>query len=298
MLPAQRNELRNVNKILTTSPQTGHVQPLPSPRGAQPQPAAQTPRPERHPANSNARRTSTSKSAPGRPSSTPATFAFPAAAPYLIPAGDHWTTRGSRKGASRSSGRRPRGSRRSFWVLGNHEFYEPGHGEGIGAAKRMEREVNAEERKWFEEQMKEIHEENQAQAQAQLNGGEKRRRRKVVVVVVTHHAPSTTKTSGERRVGNPWASAYATDFLGIDPDEGGWVSKLLPGRAKREGGTRVGVKYWIFGHTHFSTQFEKGGVKVLANQRGYVFATEKPRRRRRSLEGGEWEFDPEATFEV
>jgi len=26
----------------------------------------------------------------------------------------------------------------------------------------------------------------------------------------------------------------------------------------------------MFGHTHYTTEFKKGGVKVVANQRGYV----------------------------
>lgn len=30
------------------------------------------------------------------------------------------------------------------------------------------------------------------------------------------------------------------------------------------------VKAWIFGHTHYTTELKKGGVKVVSNQRGYV----------------------------
>ena len=50
---------------------------------------------------------------------------------------------------------------------------------------------------------------------------------------------------------NPWTSAFATDVLS---GEGAWGS----------------VRHWVYGHTHFSTDFEKRGVRVVSNQRGYV----------------------------
>ena len=79
---------------------------------------------------------------------------------------------------------------------------------------------------------------------------------------------------------------------------------MFPKKKTKSSAAAAGVpvavpRYWIFGHTHFSTQFEKASTKVLANQRGYVFPTEKPARsRRKSLEGGELDFDSEMTFEV
>jgi len=56
--------------------------------------------------------------------------------------------------------------------------------------------------------------------------------------------------SSPKDVSNPWSSAFATDLLG----DASWDQ----------------VKVWVFGHTHFTTQFERNGIKVLSNQRGYV----------------------------
>ncbi|KAH6706201.1 ser/Thr protein phosphatase-like protein superfamily [Leptodontidium sp. MPI-SDFR-AT-0119] len=70
------------------------------------------------------------------------------------------------------------------------------------------------------------------------------------VLVVTHHAPSMQETSSLMDVGNPWSSAFATDLLG----DASWGE----------------VKAWVFGHTHFTTNFERNGIKVVNNQRGYV----------------------------
>lgn len=70
------------------------------------------------------------------------------------------------------------------------------------------------------------------------------------VLVVTHHAPCMQETSSPKNVGNAWSSAFATDLLG----EGCWGS----------------VKTWVFGHTHYTTEFVREGTRVVSNQRGYV----------------------------
>ena len=72
------------------------------------------------------------------------------------------------------------------------------------------------------------------------------------VLVVTHHAPATKGTSSPRNEENPWSSAYATDVLGKDAER--WRQ----------------VRIWIFGHTHYSTDFTVQSVRLIANQRGYV----------------------------
>ena len=71
------------------------------------------------------------------------------------------------------------------------------------------------------------------------------------VVVVTHHAPSVQETSRPEHLNNPWTSAFATDLLS---DGDSWTL----------------VKYWVYGHTHYSAEFERGGLTVISNQRGYV----------------------------
>lgn len=30
------------------------------------------------------------------------------------------------------------------------------------------------------------------------------------------------------------------------------------------------VKSWVFGHTHYSTDFKEGGIRLVSNQRGYA----------------------------
>ncbi|KAF7895067.1 hypothetical protein EAF00_006881 [Botryotinia globosa] len=72
------------------------------------------------------------------------------------------------------------------------------------------------------------------------------------ILVITHHAPTIHGTSSTKNSNNPWGSAFATELLGDSSMS--WVD----------------VKVWVFGHTHFTTDFEKNGIRVLSNQRGYV----------------------------
>lgn len=80
---------------------------------------------------------------------------------------------------------------------------------------------------------------------------------------MTHHAPSLQSTSSPQHANNPWNAAFGTAILSKISD----VS---------------GVKAWVFGHTHYSTEFREKGVRVLANQRGYVL----PWSNERGLKGG------------
>jgi hypothetical protein len=65
---------------------------------------------------------------------------------------------------------------------------------------------------------------------------------------------------------SPLTSAFATDlFNGED-----WPN----------------AKLWVFGHTHFTTEFRKDGIKVLSNQRGYVFPNGDNVQERRMREEG------------
>lgn len=72
------------------------------------------------------------------------------------------------------------------------------------------------------------------------------------IIVITHHAPTLRETGQPQHVENPWTSAFATYLL----DAADWS----------------GVALWVYGHTHFTSQFSKGGVKVVSNQSGYVLA--------------------------
>ncbi|MBB4636451.1 metallophosphoesterase [Longimicrobium terrae] len=66
-------------------------------------------------------------------------------------------------------------------------------------------------------------------------------------VIVTHHAPSLRGVNPRYR-NDPVTAAYASNLEG-----------MMDGRAA----------LWIHGHTHFCVDFEHGGTRVLANQRGY-----------------------------
>ncbi|OAR00235.1 hypothetical protein LLEC1_06455 [Akanthomyces lecanii] len=70
------------------------------------------------------------------------------------------------------------------------------------------------------------------------------------VLVVTHHAPCIDGTSQPEHAHNTWSSAFATEMLA----SGDWSP----------------VKTWVFGHTHYSTDTVRNGVRIVANQRGYV----------------------------
>ena len=73
------------------------------------------------------------------------------------------------------------------------------------------------------------------------------------IVVITHHAPSVQGSSRPSDIGSPLRSAFATDLLG---------NSSVP--------LLSDVQWWIFGHTHYCTEFSKGNVKLISNQRGYV----------------------------
>ncbi|PWY78552.1 hypothetical protein BO94DRAFT_558852 [Aspergillus sclerotioniger CBS 115572] len=92
---------------------------------------------------------------------------------------------------------------------------------------------------WLLEEIHLIHKENEKA---------ENRSKKRSILVVTHHAPLLQRTSSPQHAQNPWSVAFETDILSQTPD---------------------GV-VWVFGHTHHTTDFKEGGVRVVSNQRGYV----------------------------
>lgn len=92
---------------------------------------------------------------------------------------------------------------------------------------------------WLRKEVQAIHDENKSKASKDRRS----------VLVVTHHAPSLHKTSSPQYRKSPWSVAFATDLL-LQPWEG--------------------VQVWVFGHTHYSTEFREKGIRVVSNQRGYV----------------------------
>lgn len=75
------------------------------------------------------------------------------------------------------------------------------------------------------------------------------------VVIITHHAPSNHDTSNPKHTSNPWTSAFSTPLL--EGEAGTWTGLS-------------NVKYWIFGHTHWTTSYRVAGLTLLSNQRGYA----------------------------
>ncbi|KAK8146218.1 hypothetical protein G3M48_003438 [Beauveria asiatica] len=100
----------------------------------------------------------------------------------------------------------------------------------------MHNDVHAQEAAWLRKEV------------ANLAAAELQKPRNLLVV--THHAPCLEGTSHPDHAENPWSSAFATDMLA----SGDW---------------RL-VKTWVFGHTHYSTDVLRKGVRIVANQRGYV----------------------------
>jgi hypothetical protein len=97
--------------------------------------------------------------------------------------------------------------------------------------------------------------------QARRRGGGYRRARRRIVIV-THHAPMVRGTSHPQHVGSPWSSAFATSLLDDDKNDDD-VSGGGPGAFSA-------VDCWVFGHTHYSTDFWVGGTRLVSNQRGYI----------------------------
>lgn len=227
------------------------------------------------------------------------TFSIPATAPFLILAGDigHLADYESFLGFIRAQCRQ---FFRVFLVLGNHEFYGLSRSEGFRRAASLEQEpdlsgrltvlnrtrvtleeygitilgctlnssippeaeeavtgrardfqriedwtiashnkVHSLDVSWLESQVKRIRDDKNTS--------------KHKILVVTHHAPSVHGSSNPIHDGNPWGSSFATDLLGIEDK---------PGLSD--------VQWWIFGHTHFCTEFSKANVRVISNQRGNV----------------------------
>ncbi|PYI32911.1 calcineurin-like phosphoesterase [Aspergillus indologenus CBS 114.80] len=96
---------------------------------------------------------------------------------------------------------------------------------------------------WLQTEIQSIRRENRGQPSARS------------LLVLTHHAPSLNGTSAPQHALNPWRFAFGTEIL-----------------AK----TSEGVSVWVFGHTHHSTEFKAGSVRVVSNQRGYVLPWSNP----------------------
>ncbi|KAJ5907510.1 hypothetical protein N7495_000192 [Penicillium taxi] len=227
-----------------------------------------------------------------------ASFEVPVSSKYLILAGDI----GSLHDYSGYLGfleKRTNNFQKVFLVLGNHEFYNENFESGLEKARQLEQEpclngrllllhqrrynipdtrviilgctlwsdippnvgeivqskvqdfkkiedwtvdqhnsAHQSDLTWLRHEVEAIHQENK-----------NTKRDLPSIVVVTHHAPSLHGTSSPQHAQSPWSVAFGTDILSEKWD---------------------GVKVWVFGHTHYTTEFKERGIRVLSNQRGYV----------------------------
>ena len=88
------------------------------------------------------------------------------------------------------------------------------------------------------------------------------------IVVVTHHAPIRRGSSQPRDENNPWSDAFSTQLVGINGNE-----------------PLSSVRWWIFGHTHYTTSCSRDGVNFISNQRGYVLSRSDEKRTLRAMIG-------------
>lgn len=223
-------------------------------------------------------------------------YAFPATAPYLILAGDIGRLI-DYEGYLQFLTSQVHRYTRILLILGNHEFYELEYEQGIEEARRLVAEPALESKVtllhrerwddpessltvlgctlwsalppesretvalmvsdfkkingWTTEKHHQIHEEEVAWPRGQLRSlevGAKHNPRRILVA--THHAPCVNGTSRPEQAANSWSPAFVTELLASND----WS----------------GVKAWVFGHTHYSADFTHKGIRVFANQRGYI----------------------------
>lgn len=182
-----------------------------------------------------------------------------------------------------------------FLVLGNDEFYETTFNSGLEKAKQLEKEPCMNNRlvilhqrrydipdsgvtirgctlwsqipqesadivhskisdfqkikEWSVEQHNKAHESDLTWLRGEIQTLRETSQEKRSILVVTHHAPSLQHTSSPQHAKNSWSCAFGTDLLAQSWD---------------------GVRVWVFGHTHYTTEFKEKGIRVVSNQRGYV----------------------------
>ncbi|KAK7755847.1 hypothetical protein SLS62_002133 [Diatrype stigma] len=244
-------------------------------------------------------------------------YEFPVSAPFLLLGGDIGRLADYdpyRKFLEKLVGR----YERVFLVLGNHEFYGLSYEAGIAQARRLSEEpsladslvllhrtrwddpgsgltilgctlwsdipntaeaifeskindfkkidgwtvpkhsqVHAEEADWLRTEVARVAaSEPEGDDVSSSSSGSRTRRRHLLVA--THYAPCLEGTSRPEQASNPWTPAFATGLV----DQGGWD----------------GVNTWVFGHTHHTTALVRNGIKLVSNQRGYIFPGSAARR--------------------
>lgn len=238
-------------------------------------------------------------------------FSFPVTAPFLLLAGDVGRLADYEGYLSFLQAQAAR-YRKVFLVLGNNEFFGLEYESALEAARRLVQEsslsckvvllhrsywddpdsdarilgctlwsaVPAEATQavvskvkdfrmingWSIEKHNENHTQEAAWLRSQVMESSTRQ-----LLIATHHAPCIDGSSRPEQLSNPWTSAYATNLV-----DQGWE----------------GVKVWVFGHTHYSTDFVRCGIRIIANQRGYVVTGDHIKREEVEKKTGPITFNP------
>jgi Calcineurin-like phosphoesterase len=231
-------------------------------------------------------------------------FTIPPCAPYLVLAGDIGRLR-DYEGLLSFIASHCQLFRHIFLVLGNHEFFGSSRAEGVAAVKKLEHEpllqdkftvlyrtrvdisdtitvmgctlqsfIPPESCAVVESKVSDFKEikdwsvddhnaehlqdleclEHELRAIQKDDAAGPRPPRRILVV--THHAPSVRGCSAPQHETNAWSSAFATELLDNGYHD---LSTLLTSST------------WVFGHTQYSAYLEKGGFRLISNQRGYIF---------------------------
>ncbi|CAG9977324.1 unnamed protein product, partial [Clonostachys byssicola] len=205
-----------------------------------------------------------------------ATYRFPVAAPFLLLAGDIGRLIDYDSYLEFLAAQVSRFDK-VFLILGNHEFYGLEHQAGIEEAQRLSKEPALQEKlvllhksRWDDPdssltilgctlwssvpetameiveykisdfkkiQNWTVHDHNRVHADElgwlrdQVSQAKQNNR---TILVATHHAPCIEGSSRPEHAQNPWTSAFASELLGDKSWEG--------------------VKFWVFGHTHYTTR--------------------------------------------
>ena len=77
------------------------------------------------------------------------------------------------------------------------------------------------------------------------------------VIVITHHAPLAKGCCEPQKEGSVLHDGFSTDIIGNHSD----LSR---------------ADWWVFGHTHHTTELKQNGIHLVSNQRGCVLSTAKP----------------------
>lgn len=227
---------------------------------------------------------------------TYASFEIPKVAPYLVLAGDIGCLKNYEKYLDFLTIQCQR-FWRVFLVLGNHEFYGISRQEGLDAAESLRLEpclggrltilcrnqfhlnrrvtilgctlhshIPSESELWVRMKVADFShinnwtvESHNAEHKRDVEWlrtcvqGVTRANPGSTILIITHHAPALKNTCDPKYLSNPWNSAFCTDVLNSQIPY--WT------------GARS-IRYWIFGHTHWSTQFVYRGITLCSNQRG------------------------------